>query len=60
MNIRAQELGDSRGGGRPGLPVPNSPDILCRFRATFEEDEAAYAQSSGALSRGGRPGLPVP
>ena len=45
---RVQGLFESRG-GRPGLPVLNSPDRFCRCRATFEEDEAAYAQSSGAV-----------
>ena len=29
MLARAQELCESRGGGRPGLPVPNSPYGLC-------------------------------
>ena len=35
---RAQELCESRG-GRPGLPVPNSPKGLCGRKATFEEEE---------------------
>ena len=34
--IRSQELCESRG-GRPGLPVPNSPYGLCRRKATVEE-----------------------
>ena len=33
---RAHELRESRG-GRPGLLVPNSPYMLCRCRATLEE-----------------------
>ena len=33
---RAQELCESRG-GRPGLPVPNSPGGLCGRKATLEE-----------------------
>ena len=32
--LRAQELCES-GGGRPGLPVPNSPYGLCGRRATL-------------------------
>ena len=41
---RAQELCESRG-GRPGLPVPNSPYGLCGRMATLNTD----AQSSGAV-----------
>ena len=33
-NVRAQELCESRG-GRPGLPVPNSPYGLCGRKATL-------------------------
>ena len=33
--VRAQELCQSRGGGRPGLPVPNSPYGLRGCDATF-------------------------
>ena len=33
---RAQGLCESRG-GRPGLPVPNSPYGLCGRKATFNE-----------------------
>ena len=36
--LRAQELCESRG-GRPGLPVLNSPYGLCGRKATFEEEE---------------------
>ena len=37
MNSRiSQELCESRG-GRPGLPVPNSPYGLCGRKATIEE-----------------------
>ena len=32
--VRAQELCESRG-GRPGLPVPNSPNGLCGRKATL-------------------------
>ena len=32
--VRAQELCESRG-GRPGLPVPNSPYGLCGRKATL-------------------------
>ena len=34
---KAHELYESRG-GRPGLPVPNSPYGLCRQKATLEEE----------------------
>ena len=33
--FRVQELCES-GGGRPGLPVPNSPHGLCGRKAVFE------------------------
>ena len=39
------------GGGRPGLPVPDSPYGLCGRKATLNELQSL---------RGGRPGLPVP
>ena len=39
LSVRAQELCESRG-GRPGLPVPNSPYGLT---------ELAQCQSSGAV-----------
>ena len=34
---RAHELCESRG-GRPGLPVPNSPRVLCGRKATFKKN----------------------
>ena len=34
--VRAQELCESRG-GRPGLPVPNSPHSLCGRETTLSE-----------------------
>ena len=37
LKKKAQELCESRG-GRPGLPVPNSPYGLCGREATFEEE----------------------
>ena len=36
LTLRAQELCESRG-GRPGLPVPNSPYGLCGRKATLNE-----------------------
>ena len=53
---RAQELCWSRG-GRPGLPVPNSPYGLCGRKATLNYTVRAQELCG---SRGGRPGLPVP
>ena len=55
---RAQELCESRG-GRPGLPVPNSPDGLCGRKETLNFTEKVRVQEL-CESRGGRPGLPVP
>ena len=40
---RAQEVCES-GGGRPGLPVPNSPYRLCGRRATYEEEKDEVVQ----------------
>ena len=37
--VRAHQLCESRG-GRPGLPVPNSPCGLCGRKAMFEEEES--------------------
>ena len=48
----AQELCESRG-GRPGLPVPNSPYCFCGHKATLKNRAQALCES-----RGGRPGLP--
>ena len=50
----AQELCERRG-GRPGLPVTNSPYGLCRRKATLNSLKAQML----CESRGGRPGLPV-
>ena len=55
---RAQELCESRG-GRPGLPVPNSPYGLRGRKATLNEPRAVQAQEL-CKNRGGRPGLPIP
>ena len=43
---RAQELCESRG-GRPGLPVPNSPYGVCGRKATLNLN--SDTQSSGAV-----------
>ena len=48
------QLRESRG-GRPGLPVPNSPCGLCGRKATLKNRTQELCES-----RGGRPGLPVP
>ena len=45
------------GGGRPGLPVPNSPYGLCGRKATLKHIVRAQEVCE---SGGGRPGLPVP
>ena len=42
--FRAQELCESRG-GRPGLPVPNSPYGPCGLKATLEEDLGSELRS---------------
>ena len=44
-------------GGRPGLPVPNSPYGLCERKATLNLNQRVQELCE---SRGGRPGLPVP
>ena len=36
--LKAQKLRESRG-GRPGIPVPNSPYGLCGRKETLEKDE---------------------
>ena len=41
---RARELCERRG-GRPGLPVPNSPYGLCGRKATFELESATELRS---------------
>ena len=50
---RAQELCESRG-GRPGLPVPNSPYGLCGRKATLKNRAEEFCEG-----RCGRPGVPV-
>ena len=40
--LKAQTMCESRG-GRPGLPVPNSPYGLCGRKATLTEDEKEEA-----------------
>ena len=52
--VTPQELCESRG-GRPGLPVPNSPYGLCGRKATLKNRAQDLCDS-----RGGRPGLLVP
>ena len=53
LGFRAQELCESRG-GRPGLPVPNSPYALCGRKATLGMNLGFRAQEL-CESRGGRP-----
>ena len=53
-----RELLESQG-GRPGLPVPNSPYGLRGRKATLNEPRAVQAQEL-CKNRGGRPGLPIP
>ena len=53
--FRAQELCESPG-GRPGLPVPNSPYGFCGRSATLNLN---YRVQGLCESRGGRPGLPL-
>ena len=48
LEVRAQELCGCRG-GRPGLPVPNSPCGLCGRKATLNLDLNSETQSSGAV-----------
>ena len=55
---RAQQLCESRG-GRPGLPIPNSPYGLCGRNARLEKVKCIKAQEL-CESRGGRPGPPAP
>ena len=57
--LRAQELCESRG-GRPGLPVPNSPHGFCGRKETMEKDELLFRAQELCESRGGRPGLHIP
>ena len=55
--VKARELCESRG-GRPGLPVPNSPYGLCGRKARLNYP-LVRAQEL-CESRGGRPALLVP
>ena len=45
-------------GGRPGLPVPNSPYGLCGRKATL--NMASVRDQELCESGGDRPGLPLP
>ena len=58
VNCSAQELGESRG-GRPGLPVPDSPYGFCGRKAILNERTNSKTLKDRELceSRGGRPGL---
>ena len=52
--FRAQELRYESRGGRPVLPVPNSPQGLCGPKARLEEEEAeeeAEEEESSVLWR---------
>ena len=51
VKLRAQELCESRG-GRPGLPVPNSPYGLCGRKATVNLSSAALAPGTHACRKG--------
>ena len=58
--FRAQELCKSRG-GRPGLPVPNSPYGLRGRKTTLNSLNSSSNRAQELCeSRGGRRGLPVP
>ena len=54
LENRAQKLRESQG-GRPGLPVPNSPYAHSVRKVTLENRAQKLCGS-----RGDRPGLPVP
>ena len=56
--IKSQELCESRG-GRPGLPVANSPYGLCGRKATLEEEVHSSELRSCVEVEVGRPGLSV-
>ena len=58
LRFRAQELCESRG-GRPGLPVPNSPFDLRSGRKTTLNEELRFRAQELCESRSSRPGLPV-
>ena len=44
--LGVQELCESRG-GRPGLPVPNKPDGICRRKATLKQTNSICGQTGG-------------
>ena len=46
------------GGGRPGLPVPNSLYGLRRRKATLDSNGSNRAAQDVCEGGGGRPGLP--
>ena len=48
VSFKAQELCGGRG-GRPGLPVPNSPYVLCGREATSEEGWGSELRSLCSL-----------
>ena len=52
-------MNESRG-GRPGLPVPDSPYGLCGRKAELNDELRVLKAQELCKSRGGRPGLPVP
>ena len=56
--LGVQELCESRG-GRPGLPVPNSPYGLCGRKAALNLEQSDRVQEL-CENRGGRPGFPIP
>ena len=47
-SIRPQELCESRG-GRPGLPVPNTPDGFCGRKATLNYTAAHFTGNRDAV-----------
>ena len=51
--FRAQELCESRG-GRPWLPVPNSPFGFCGRQATLRRTNRNYTLFKGRGEKGGR------
>ena len=57
FTVKAHGLCESRG-GRPGLPVPNSPYGLCGRKATLNSTITTRVLEL-CESRGGRPGLSV-
>ena len=58
--LGVRELCES-GGGRPGLPVPDSPYGFCGRKATLNLNTVERERDQELCERrGGRPGLPVP